>query len=103
MGREGGGIEGMCRQWRGTAGRDNTLYNNCSKDCLALSLVPKSSAIYTVHVHVAGKLHRSHTKVYLTSPGPSEIGHNSFISQPILKPLRPVDSSLPSESSDICH
>ena len=29
---------------------------------------------------------------YLTSPGPSEIGHNSFISQPILKPLRPVDS-----------
>ena len=32
-------------------------------------------------------------KVYLTSPGPSEIGHNSFISQPILKLLRPVDSS----------
>ena len=27
------------------------------------------------------------------SPGPSEIGHNSFISQPILKPLTPVDSS----------
>ena len=33
------------------------------------------------------------SKVYLTSPGPSEIGHNSFISQPILKPLAPVDSS----------
>ena len=32
-------------------------------------------------------------RVYLTSPGPSEIGHNSFIPQPILKPLRPVDSS----------
>ena len=29
----------------------------------------------------------------LTSPGPSEIGHNSFISQPILKLLTPVDSS----------
>ena len=33
------------------------------------------------------------SKVYLTSPRPSEIGHNSFISQPILKPLTPVDSS----------
>ena len=32
-------------------------------------------------------------KVYLTSPGPSEIGRNSFISQPILKPLTSVDSS----------
>ena len=41
------------------------------------------------------------TEVYLTSPGPSEIGHNSFISQPILKPLRPVDSLLASESSDM--
>ena len=50
------------------------------------------------HSHVG-----TSTKVYLTSPGPSEIGYNSFISQPILKPLRPVDSSLDSESSDICH
>ena len=32
------------------------------------------------------------TKVYLTSPEPSVIGHNLFISQPIIKPLRPVDS-----------
>ena len=30
------------------------------------------------------------TKVYLTSPGPSEIGHNSFISK---NHFRPVDSS----------
>ena len=34
-----------------------------------------------------------HAKVYLSSPGPSEIGHNPFISQPILKLLRSVDSS----------
>ena len=38
--------------------------------------------------------------VYLTSPGPSEIGHNSFIS---LKMLTPVDSSLASKSSDIFY
>ena len=31
------------------------------------------------------------TSVYMY---PSEIGHNSLISQPILKPLTPVDSSL---------
>ena len=37
-----------------------------------------------------GPIEVSTAKVYLTSPGPSEIGHNSFIS---LKPLRPVDSS----------
>ena len=37
--------------------------------------------------------HPCHKQQNLTSPGPSEIGHNSFISQPILKPLRPVDSS----------
>ena len=54
--------------------------------------VAQNSSIFTCTVH---------TKVYLTSPGPSEIGHNSFISQPILKQLRPVDSSLASESSDI--
>ena len=38
--------------------------------------------------------------VYLTSPGPLEIGHNSFIS---LKMLTPVDSSLASKSSDIFY
>ena len=37
-------------------------------------------------------VHKSSTN-NLSSPGPSEIGHNLFVSQPILKPLTPVDSS----------
>ena len=49
---------------------------------------------------IGGLVSIARTKVYLTSPGPSEIGHNSFSSQPILKPLRPVDSLLASKSSD---
>ena len=33
---------------------------------------------------------RAKVLLYLTSPGPLEIGHNSLISQPILKPRTPV-------------
>ena len=43
----------------------------------------------SVNVESISVLIRSH----VTSLGPSEIGHNSFIFQPILKPLTPVDSS----------
>ena len=53
-----------------------------------------------LHLRRYSLVHMVGPKVYLTSPGPSELGHNSFISQPILKLLRPVDSSLASESSD---
>ena len=67
--------------------------------CYKLVPLVKQQCIYLctgiiymiVHVMVARQLMRisllmratvHETKVYLTSPGPSEIGHNSFISQP---------------------
>ena len=66
------------------------------------SLSPGKNYRY-IYIHVLGVY--ACMVIGLTSPEPSEIGHNSFISQPILKPLRPVDSSLASESSHIhvCH